>query len=87
MSNNVFPITVNLTYFKPSGKFYAEGTFNLDVKWVNPGLPYMYDVFDAVRNRAKEGTLPGLNPGTWEGPIHVACANGLGYPGIVFSSR
>ena len=82
-----YPVVVNLTYFKPSGKFYSEASFVLEVDWVNPGLPYMYEIFQHVRDLMITHELPGLAPGSWDGMIHVACADGLGYPGIIKAAR
>ena len=47
------PWTVNLTYFKESGKYYSEGTcHSYELQ--------MYEVIDGVRAMLDKGTRPGL---------------------------
>ena|SRR5688572_15473229 len=69
---------VRLDYFKPSGKWYAEGTYDHDLKTCGdepPGsnVAYSYDLVDEVRVQAQIGSLaplPGL-VGGWDGPILI----------------
>ena len=73
---------IKLTYFKPSGKYYAEGEleFAVSVCIGSEGVPYMQDIFDYVREVRETGPLPGLS-GKWDGPILVDCDEG--YPGLI----
>lgn len=48
--------TVKLTYFKPGGKYYAEGTYETQVE-------PLYEIFDEVRKIHKRKELPGLMVG------------------------
>lgn len=47
---------VKLTYFKPSGKYYSEGSYTTN----NVGL---YDIWSEVRTMQIEKDLPGLTSG------------------------
>jgi hypothetical protein len=68
---------VFLTYFKPSGKYYTTGEYETN-------LPYMYEVFEEVRRMKRENKLPGLNGGSWSGPIYViAPDHPNNYPGLI----
>jgi len=68
---------IKLTYFKPSGKYYADGECEIEAKALTMGkgtpqeytIAYTYDVLDAV---ALMDEHPGLS-GRWsDGPILVA---------------
>lgn len=69
---------VTLRYFKPSGKYYAEGTLETSINIV-------YQIFDEVRRMQCEGQLPGLLPGSGMGySIYVDCSEMQnGYPAMI----
>lgn len=48
--------TVNLTYFKKSGKYYTSTTYETELK-------HMFEIFDDVHLMHKEKRLPGLMTG------------------------
>ena len=50
------PFTVNLTYFKLSGKFYCSGSY--ETEYVN-----IIDIHDECINKLKTGNWPGLFDG------------------------
>ena len=52
--------TVQLTYFKPNGKFYATGKFEVDA-----GRP-IHEIFDLVAEKAVAKKLPGFSEGHGE---------------------
>lgn len=54
--------TVQLTYFKESGRYYTEGEYTTDI-------PELWDIWDDVYVRREQGRLPGLAPGAKE--FHV----------------
>jgi hypothetical protein len=70
-----------VTYFKPSGKYYTHGTFDLEC--TNCGTEehptaYMITVVDhmkAMRDR-RDAVMPGLT-GCWHGHILVECDQGF----------
>jgi len=45
--------TIKVTYFKQSGKFYAEGEYETS-------LSYMFEVFREFEEMLKKGIRPGL---------------------------
>jgi len=49
---------VKLTYFKPTGKYYTEGEYETEKKW-------MFEISDEVRQMANTQTLPGINGNEW----------------------
>lgn len=55
---------VYLTYFKSSGKYYTEG------RYVSL-CQHAWEIFDEVRQKNAEKTLPGLQSGEWVGYIYV----------------
>ncbi len=75
--------SVTVTCFKPSGKYYAEETIQVNAEVLNyayclPGKPptlhrtvVTFTVTDAVRTRVYHYGIPGLVNKTWEGPIHL----------------
>ena len=81
MATKVFSVT--LTYFKPNGKYYTDTVVQLEAKTLDEDCdaPYMYDIFDQVRARRSIAALPGLQSGSWDGPILVDCEEG--YPGLI----
>ena len=50
---------VKLIYFKKSGKFYSEGSYESTKE-------YVHDVYHEVAAMLEEGTLPDLRPGATE---------------------
>ncbi len=44
---------VQLTYFKDTGKYYAEGEYETEKK-------SLYEIWDEVREMFKQGNCPGL---------------------------
>ncbi len=47
-------LTVKLQYFKPSGKWYESGEFEV------PDTMELYQIWEFVRLKALNGNLPGL---------------------------
>ena len=77
--------TFKLTYFKPTGKFYSNDSFEAEVR-VCEGttIPYMPDIVAKVRGwRDTRGqrALPGLSGEGWDGFILVDCEDG--YPCLI----
>ena len=56
---------VNLTYFKPSGKYYSSGDFFV------PLSIHLFEVFEMVRKMQFESKLPGINGNEWNVLIGV----------------
>lgn len=84
------PFEIKLTYFKPSGKLYADGSFMCECDSIRsastaPRSCYMYDAIDRVKELRTEGKLPGLQSGKWEGPILVDCDEG--YPHLIMLEK
>ncbi len=71
-------VTVNLTYFKQSGKYYTDGEFEMEVKDcrlvsssdIGKGVPFLPDVLEEIRRMNEVGPMPGLSV-RWDGPIWV----------------
>ncbi|QSM00860.1 hypothetical protein YerA41_159 [Yersinia phage YerA41] len=57
-------IKVKLTYFKRSGKYYTEGEYESEHKW-------LHDITDEIRKMRSEGKLPGINGAGEDFIIHV----------------
>ena len=55
---------VQLTYFKPSGKYYSTGDYDTDREW-------MFEIFEEVRELRDAGNLPHLVKGSKEFHILV----------------
>jgi len=55
--------TFEVIYFKDTGKRYTEGSFDLEVKLLEGGEPYMETAYEHVHQRQQTGTLPGLGAG------------------------
>lgn len=71
---------IDLKYFKPSGKFYSEGTYKGEfTDCGTKGHPscYMTEVVDEINHKRRSGgPLPGLN-GVWSSYILVDCEDGF----------
>lgn len=71
--------TIECVYFKPSGKWYAEGTVvvkDTDAELIaaaGTGLIYPRDYGRAL---CKSKRLPGLASGTWSGPFAIKIDGG-----------
>lgn len=50
-------LTCKLTYFKRTGKFYDEGSFDV------PETMSLHEIWDMVRAKKNAGQLPGLVEG------------------------
>ena len=81
--------TVKLSYFKESGKYYAEGSFRIDE------TELFHEIINRVRDLHEKGRLPGLAPGAVEygvliqmeaAPPHFLQARLLG-PGLKVQQR
>lgn len=70
--------TVRLTYFKLSGKYYSEGTYQTE-------CPYMFRVFEEVEEMLHSGHWPGLAPNSLHYFITLVECPTLedAYPGII----
>ena len=68
---------VNLTYFKPSGKYYTSGAYNSEFTL---GI-YIYKEIEFWSNKVDLGPLPGLSSQYWDGYILVEPEDGV--PAIV----
>jgi hypothetical protein len=69
--------TVKLTYFKLTGKYYAEGEYVAQQR-------HVFEVVDEVREMRRRGELPGLCRGACEFIIHISVdENSGGYPTLV----
>lgn len=51
---------VVLTYFKPSGKYYSDGVFDM----IPTSLDGVGEIWDAAERRQRDGNLPGLAEGS-----------------------
>ncbi len=51
-------MNVELTYFKPSGKYYSHGTYETNAE-------HMFQIFREVRRKTELGILPGLIEGAY----------------------
>lgn len=49
-------IIVKLQYFKPSGKYYADGAFETDYDWM-----HMWLIIDELKARRAKGVWDGLS--------------------------
>lgn len=59
-------MTVKLTYFKQSGKYYSEGSYETT-------RDDMYGIFEEVRAMLDSGKRPGLVDGATEFYVHAEC--------------
>lgn len=68
-----------VTYFKPSGKYYTDGHFDLEVDACGPTeTPYMQQAVDHVK-ALRDGppcAMPGLAT-QWRGYILIDCEHGF----------
>lgn len=72
------PFKINLTYFKPSGKYYSTGEYFSHMQW-------MYQVFEEVKFKRDYGKLPGLISGFGKDFIIYVDSEDHpnGYPGLI----
>jgi len=54
--------TVNLTYFKESGKYYSEGCYDSE-------KAHLFEITEEVKQKVRNRELPGLMEG--HSPFHV----------------
>lgn len=77
--------TFNISYFKPSGKFYSDVKYTTTIKVCgNSSCPYMPDIVDKIRGLRDTGgqdALPGLSGSRWDGIILITCEEG--YPCLI----
>lgn len=65
-----------ITYFKPSGKYYTQTVVEWELRRAGPELAYLQDAISKLRgfrdNGGQDG-LPGLSTGSegWDGPILI----------------
>lgn len=67
-------VDVKFTYFKESGKYYAEGTAQIEATILEGDSVYLYDVMDEVAHMIRNDKLPGL-AGTWGHAILLEAEN------------
>ena len=70
-------MNVELTYFKPSGEYYAGDSYETKCE-------HVFQIFDEVKAMKASGKqLPGLM-GTWSGPILInPVGHPMGYLGLI----
>lgn len=74
--------TVKLTYFKDSGKYYSEGTFEVDQEKA------MFHIFEIVKNLQRRKRLPDLVDGAAFNYIYVeAPGHPNNYPALIISEN
>lgn len=62
---------VDLVYFKPSGKYYSQGSYTSDLEWD-------YQIYGEIRKWGKGSlSLPGLISTEWDGYILVTPKDGV----------
>lgn len=69
-------MTITLTYFKDSGKYYSEGEYETN-------LHQMFEICDEVRLMPFH---PGLS-GKWDGFIHIMGDGDTAYPCLIVPER
>jgi hypothetical protein len=69
-------ITVNLEYFKPSGKYYSSGTYESSKE-------HMFEIFDEVREMCRNQALPGLVIGHSDYAVYVSSNHEYSYPCLI----
>lgn len=58
-------VYVEFTYFKASGKYYTSS------EWSMPRPLSWHDAIDYIKQTMRNGYLPGLSGGHWEGSVLV----------------
>lgn len=76
MSRKEFLVTIQ--YFKPSGKFYTSEKAWIEAEYLNERSAYMIEIVTAIKTMKQ---LPGLQSGSWDGPIYLNCEEG--YPCLI----
>ncbi len=82
---NTETFTVEVTYFKKSGKFYTRSSFDREF---SSGVGYMNDMVEYIEGILKgngDVKLPGLQSHTWDGYIVVDCEKG--FPTLIKPER
>lgn len=75
------PFTVELQYFKDSGKYYSSGEYQTQKL-------YMYEIFDEVREMLANGKRPGLVDGANEFHTLVTVPNHPhAHPALIVAER
>lgn len=75
------PFVVNLTYFKPSGKFYSSGSYETN-------FSSLLDIHQECLDKLKHGDWPDLFPGKHEFNILVRVENHpMDYPYMIMNSN
>lgn len=70
-------ITVNLDYFKPSGKWYSSGDYGTE-------KTAMHEIFDEVQEMRDSGNLPGLVKGHSKFIVSVHVQDdSISFPGLI----
>lgn len=81
MSKPQAEFTIEVQYFKTSGKFYTSESYVGRYQNVSEDVTlrqcYMTEVCDDLRERNRQGKLPGLQSGKWDGFIYVDCEEGF----------
>jgi hypothetical protein len=72
-------LTLEVQYFKPSGKFYTEGRLTMLIGVGTTGVPNMWEATDRLRELQAKGDLPGIKGKDWI--IYVN--HPMGYPCII----
>lgn len=79
-------LSFTVQYFKPSGKYYDEGKFDLSVTVMPTGTVDMEEVFDHLKQLQAEqhtgGSLPGLVAGFGK-EFTLYVTHPEGYPGLI----
>ena len=72
--------TIEITYFKRSGKFYTTTTEGHEFRAIPTGNVYMHDVaawIRGLRDSGGPGAMPGLSGDGWDGFILLDCDQGF----------
>lgn len=53
--------TIKIDYYKPTGKYYSSGSFDMELCWIEGGnCCYSYPVVDEIQHLRETGKAPGL---------------------------
>lgn len=79
---------IEITYFKPSGKFYTRERFERVFRNVGSvdqpscHMEHVASYIRGLRDNGGQSALPGLSGDGWDGPIMVDCEQG--FPVLIF---